>query len=54
MPNDCSQNPYRNLIARDLQNRPANDAANGQALVYWASGLEPAYLEGAFPRAQSL
>ena len=25
---------------------------NRAALVYWASGLEPVYLEGAFARAQ--
>jgi len=35
-----------------LTTRVETTQSNREALAYWATGLEPAYLQGAFARAQ--
>jgi hypothetical protein len=38
-------------IGRDLRTGRETTQPNRDAVVYWASGLEPIYFEGAFARA---
>lgn len=38
-------------VGRDLRTGRETTQPNRDAVVYWASGLEPIYFEGAFARA---
>jgi len=40
-----------NGVGRDLRTGRETTQPNRDAVVYWASGLEPIYFEGAFTRA---
>ena len=44
--------PADDSAARVLRTDRETTQPNRQALVYWASGLEPLYLEGALARAR--
>ena len=43
---------FRSADGRVLRTARETTQPNREALAYWASGLEPLYLEGAFARAR--
>jgi hypothetical protein len=45
---------FDNPIAGKRKTDRETTQSNAEGLAYWASGLEPIYLEGAFDRAQQL